>query len=247
MPFKDIKTQAKKMLEEEGIPQDYLLAFLYGVIGLISAFNFYSKKDYVLSGILFLVTVSIVRVKCTKTKNKQVSIISKMDPGTSIEVALESLYNITLNVKEDNDQDHGLRMALYRLSEDRKFLIQHTRYFGLNNQPAGERHTVPIEKGIIGLAYRSRQIQVVRRAPDSTYEDFLQFVIDKFAYTEREACQLSRDRFSWVAIPIIEESGVHSVLFCDSKIHDFFGHKHHVRPRILAAACGGLAKFLARQ
>ena len=246
MPLKNLDCR-KRELKAAAINEEFIICFVYCAGLAIAAFlNFSDPKadhrvGYVYSSLFALAFIA----KGSQAVKKRRNILQDEKSDIAIEAVLESVYQTLLITIKEGEDDPAIRLTIYRLSENEKFLIQHTKYFG-DGVNEIVRHKVAIEKGVIGAAFRTKKVATCNRGPTISDEQFIEDMVNTFSYTEEEAKNLSRDRRAWIALPVVEVTGVHSVLFCDAKVCGFFGSKRTIRYRVLEGACAGLAEFLAR-
>ncbi|MFH1302319.1 MAG: hypothetical protein ABIK07_14760, partial [Planctomycetota bacterium] len=179
-------------------------------------------------------------------RKKKKTILRDEKTDISVDAVLESVIQILRITLKKNEEDPDLRLTIYRLTPDKKYLKQHTKYFGIDLQYSKVRHKIEISKGVIGAAYRTKKVAPLNRDPKVSDAEFREDMVKGFGFTEEEAKALRDDRKAWIALPVKEETGIHTILYCDSKVHKFFGTENSVRYKILEAACAGLAEFLAK-
>lgn len=80
--------------------------------------------------------------------------------------------------------------------------------------PSGEKW--PVEKGIIGRAYREKRMQVENFASDDEYRGLM---VQRYGYTEQEMAKRTRDRRSYLCHPIVDPNtnDVVALLYFDSR------------------------------
>lgn len=106
--------------------------------------------------------------------------------------------------------------------------------------------TMLVNVGIVGLAYRTKEVAFgVRESADDAA--FIGELVSDWAYTVEQAAAIDKEAKCWLAVPIAsteEESFVLGVLFADSTDADFFTPE---RLRLAHAACAGIATYVARR
>jgi hypothetical protein len=100
-----------------------------------------------------------------------------------------------------------------------------------------------VHYGIIGDAYRTRMISVAHRRRDDPNE-YLNELQTNWHFTEDEAQRVDLSVMSFIAVPLLDNSGVAAVLYADAKKKNFFTA---ARRRLVENACYGIALFIGRR
>lgn len=115
-------------------------------------------------------------------------------------------------------------------------------YIGGDGKGGGRKFS--IHSGIIGKAARNRDVYAASRSGDNKeqYERELQA---EWGYTAADIKKIvSMERFSWMAIPVLDKSGTHTlgVVFLDSTEKDTFSGDE-LRETVVMA-CSGVARYV---
>jgi hypothetical protein len=124
-------------------------------------------------------------------------------------------------------------------------LEQITEYVGDSPKLGRIGRRFPTNAGIIGKAYREREVFVGRRINDD-YESYIQELINDWNYTEEQARYLNPATMEWMAVPFYDRDRqtVEAVLYLDATTRGFFSDD--VQELVLAAAAG-IAVFIGKR
>jgi hypothetical protein len=123
-------------------------------------------------------------------------------------------------------------------------LEQVTEYVGVDPKHGRLGRQYPANAGIIGRAYREREVFVGRRVNDD-YEAYVEELVMLWNYTEERARMLNPGVYEWMAVPFFEGSGeVQAVLYLDSTERGFFTE---ARQDVVLAAVQGIAVFVGKR
>jgi hypothetical protein len=193
-------------------------------------------------GVLWLVGASILRVRHAYVQDQEQKRNQEHD---GLRGAQHVLYEIIRQYLKLPQNDTGrLRITIHRVvpaqspHSNPEKLQQLLHYVG--GSGGGPGRTFSVRSGIIGRAVReATPIAATRQGDD--YETYIQELVSKWSYTEADARNLSRDRFSWMAVPISGKNGVVAVVYLDSNEKQFF--KPAIQRRVINA-CVGIAKYI---
>ncbi|MBX3405251.1 MAG: hypothetical protein KF869_00700 [Phycisphaeraceae bacterium] len=139
---------------------------------------------------------------------------------------------------------HGLfRLTVHRVdweAAEHCRLEQTVDYVGGSG---GRGREFPLRAGVIGPCAKNGKLMIAHRQLNGD-DGFLREMTDKWGFTNEEALKLSKDRWSYLAHPILTEQGdkAGAVLYIDSSEKGVFQKKH---PKQLAEHwCRGLAAYL---
>lgn len=143
----------------------------------------------------------------------------------------------------------GLRLTIH-IPDGEDSLVQALDYVGDQRLPAGGGvgRRLSSNVGIVGRAYR--QAQLDPDAPQSilsdsreteNYDAFLDQMIREYGFAPDVARQLNPATMSWAAVAISTRGTVEGVLYCDSKVADFFSDS---RKEDILHATAGIAYFV---
>ena len=134
-----------------------------------------------------------------------------------------------------------LRIAVHRPVDES--LEQVTEYIGHRPKPGRIGRRFPANSGIIGKAYREREVFIAFRENDD-YEAYVRELITDWNYTEERARRLNAGAMEWMAVPLIEGDEVEAVLFLDVNQRGFFTSE---RQELVLAATRGIAVFIGKR
>lgn len=126
-----------------------------------------------------------------------------------------------------------------------EMLEQVTEYIGDQPKPGRIGRQFPANAGIIGRAFREKDVFVGRRINDD-YESYVRELVRDWNYTEERARQLNPGVMEWMAVPFYEtdRQRVDAVLFLDSTNRGFFTPE---RQELVLAAASGIAVFIGKR
>ncbi len=124
-------------------------------------------------------------------------------------------------------------------------LEQVTEYIGDKPKRGRIGRQYPANAGIIGKAYRERDVFVGRRVNDD-YDAYIQELVKDWNYTEERARLLNPGAMEWMAVPFYdaERQRVDAVLYLDANERHFFSSE---RQEIVLSAVSGIAVFIGRR
>ncbi|MCU0689383.1 MAG: hypothetical protein MUE97_06565 [Phycisphaerales bacterium] len=131
---------------------------------------------------------------------------------------------------EESRRPSAFRACVYRLSDAPRSdgprdLERVTQYcVGAGGNPGDVGKRVSSACGVIGLAYRTGEVQVASRKSDDR-EAFLKEMIEEWGFSPEEAPTLNDTRWSFLAIPLKSQTVVDAVIFVDSEIKNCFDDK----------------------
>jgi hypothetical protein len=130
------------------------------------------------------------------------------------------------------------------LPKEEKF-AQITEYIGDHPKSGRIGRRFPINAGIIGKAYREKDVFVGRRANDD-YDAYVQELVRDWNYTEERAKKLNPGVKEWMGVPIHDANRdrVEAVLFLDATERHFFTEQ---RQEVVLAAVNGIAVFIGKR
>lgn len=136
-----------------------------------------------------------------------------------------------------------LRLAIHVPVGD--MLEQVTEYIGDKPKRGRIGRQYPANAGIIGKAYRERDVFVGRRVNDD-YDAYIQELVKDWNYTEERARLLNPGAMEWMAVPFYdaERQRVDAVLYLDANERHFFSSE---RQEIVLSAVSGIAVFIGRR
>src|SRR4051812_31976121 len=174
---------------------DIVIAAFAAAIGLSSGYNYYSQGRSRLAAVVALGTLGVVIFSMAK----QAVTLSAARARTSTHELEGCLY--TLRAVLAPDPDDRLRLAIH-VPVGAHF-EQVTEYIGDTPRPGRVGRLLPINAGIIGRAYRDRDVLVGRRVSDD-YERFVRELISDWNFPEEHARNLNPGAMEWMALPIYD-------------------------------------------
>ena len=216
---------------------DILIAVFASAIGFSSAENYYSQGRIRLA---LLTAVGVVGVVCF-TLLKQLISLSAARAQASTHELEGCLYTLRAVLAPET----GVRLRLAIHVPVGENFEQVTEYIGDTPKPGRVGRQFPINAGIIGKAYREKDVFVGRRVSDD-YEAYVRELISDWNYTEERARRLNPGAMEWMALPVndSERQRVEAVLFLDVNQRDFFTAE---RQELILAGLSGIAVFVGRR
>lgn len=220
-----------------------------GAIGagglLVSAARFFTTGN---SGwgwfvvVLAVVVLIVQGFKARATYGQQ----AQKESVHELQGCLQTLETVLLgpDLEPAKRQRAGLRLTVH--IPDGNSLVQAMDYVGDQRTPKGAGRRLPENMGVIGQAYQqakltgSIEIHCEYRASED-YDAFLSQMVRDYAFTLEAAQKLHAGTKSWLAVPILNAGTVEGVVYCDSKLPDFFTD---ARQEDVLHAMAGIAYFV---
>ncbi len=175
------------------------------------------------------------------------------DVHAACQVLREQLASAYRNKIEELPEKHrpaSFRVCVYRVASRRAKaspeLERVTRYcVGENGDPGEAGKRVSSACGVIGLAYRTGQLQFATREAESI-QDFREVVIRDWGFDPEDAKTLNETRWSVLAIPIRASDGkVDTVVFIDSELRNCFADD--IVQSLVLPACEAIKLVIERR
>lgn len=216
---------------------DILIALFASVIGLSSAWNYFSAGKTLLALVAGLGTVGVL-VFAVVRQGLGLAAARKKESSHELEGCLCTLHAVL-----DPPERGRLRIAIHVPVGE--MLEQVTEYVG--DRPGRSRigRQFPASTGIIGKAFREKRVFVGQRVNDD-YEKYVREVVKNWNYTEERARKLDPGVMEWMAVPFYgtDRQRVEGVLFLDSTIRGLFTPQ---RQEVVLAAVRGIAVFIGKR
>jgi hypothetical protein len=214
---------------------DFLIALFASVIGFSSATNFASQNRTGLALLVGLGTIGVLAFSAIK-QGVGLAAARKKDSTHELEGCLYTLHAVLAS-------NCRLRLAIHVPVRDA--LEQVTEYIGDRPKPGRIGRQFPANAGIIGKAYRERDVFVGRRLNDD-YESYVQELVTDWNYTEERARALDPAVMEWMAVPFYDSDlqRVYAVLYLDANQRDFFTPD---RQETVLSAVSGIAVFVGKR
>ncbi|WP_417384936.1 hypothetical protein [Gimesia sp.] len=249
MPFPSIES-VKETLRAKGWFEENLIAIgamVYSGV-LVRKCLIVDPPDWPSACTIGALGLFIYYANWSKLQKKRIEVVNQKSV-THLDAAQDTLYDIVLQHwmnKKNKDMDHGLRICVFHHDEYQGILTQLTEYTGEDLEEKKSGRTFSTKTGVIGQCVTTANPAYGRRSESSTMEDFIKEAARDYNYSAKEIYELSSDRYAWIAMPVIVNSKVRAVLYCDSKLENFFGDKNKPRYNIIASAALGLARHFRR-
>lgn len=213
-----------------------LIALFAFPVGLASAWNYWSQNRPVIAALVFL---GIVGVLCFSVARDIVGLAHarKNESTHELEGCLHTLHSVLA------PGACKLRVAIHVPVEEK--LEQVTEYIGDTPKPGRVGRRFSANAGIIGKAFREREVFVAHRVNDD-YESYVHELIKEWNYTDQQARKLNPGAMSWMAVPLYdaEQNRIDAILFLDATHRDFFTPE---RQELVLAAARGIARFIGKR
>lgn len=146
--------------------------------------------------------------------------------------------------RPDGQKEVGLRLTVHVAIDDHR-LQQVLDYVGDERGGRTAGRVFPVQSGIAGLVYRTREAFAAERFEEG-YEGYVRELINDWSYTENDARKLNPATQAWMAVPIIAPatSKILGILYLDSRDRDFFTA---MRQQLVVDAASGVARFVTRR
>ena len=137
-----------------------------------------------------------------------------------------------------------LRVTIHEVIDESETVEQIVPYVGQPSDPkleVGRRHSK--RSGTVGRAINTGAIAVMHRKSDA-HEDYAAEVCKDWAMPRDEAEQLAKNRWSFMAVPLLDSARgdkVSGVVFFDSSEKEFF---NATMRNLAGAACTGIAEYV---
>jgi hypothetical protein len=179
---------------------------------------------------------------------KLIQELQRDDSVHELQGCLQTLETILLGPDLDPERRAaaGLRLTIH-VPDGRGSLVQVIGYVGDQRGGSGARRTIPENVGIIGHAYREAQLipgkleVLADRRTSNDYDEYIEQMVTDYGFTADTARKLNPATMSWLAIAIPGNANVEGVLYCDSKLPDFFSD---ARKEDILHATVGIAYFV---
>jgi hypothetical protein len=134
-----------------------------------------------------------------------------------------------------------VRLAIHVPAEGS--LEQVTEYVGDRPKAGRIGRRFPANAGIIGKAFREKEVFVGRRVNDD-YDLYVRELVKDWNYTEDLARRLNPGVKEWMAVPFFDRDRVEAVLYIDATRRDFFTP---ARQELVLSAVNGIAIFIGKR
>lgn len=140
-----------------------------------------------------------------------------------------------------------LRVTFHRVVppvENAQEIEQIVPYVGGAGNGSGRKFS--IRSGITGRCIRTKQPLILHR-DDNDVRVYRHALTDQWAYTEHDAAKVAEDRFSLMAVPVLDSSSQHAlgVIYVDGTEKDMF--VDDAVQSILIEACGGVTRYVSER
>lgn len=198
---------------------------------------------WLLAGVAWLVGASVGKVLHARSEDRS---RRRTDEHDGLRAALHVLFAMvcrTAGIMAHEQNSGRLRLTIHRVVANGKAaspeeLEQLLPYMGGPGNPPGRRFS--IRSGIIGLAARRKAAQVARRK-SSDHHQFVDELIDEWAFTEQDARKVTHDRQAWMAVPVLGAANTTvAVVYLDSEDPEIFTDGVQ---EVVLAACKGIRRY----
>lgn len=197
-------------------------------------------------GITLLLSVLIAR-----RRDRDLAKKTSPDDLTGCLHVLYEMVKIVGNL--DSSDQNKVRMTIHRVVEtdsptrDPEQLQQVIDYIGGGGGGKGRYFTTG--KGIIGRAamkalHEGKSTAIVAKRSGNDQEGFLDEMVE-WGYGPREAQELTRDRCSWMAVPIMSNNRPIGIVYLDSDEQDFFDDK--TLQNVVIRGVAGIATYVEKR
>jgi len=218
---------------------DLGIAVFVAVAGLLAATRVHADGWLTAAYILGGTTLTVFAFTVAKTL-LQIRASADRESLHDLAGCLHTLRAVLL-LGEDTavDADPRLRLTVLAPTESGKELEQVLDYVGdpRGGRTAGRRF--PVQSGISGKAYREKKAYAGTRSDN--YDNYVDELVGKWAYTEQDARKLDQLARSWMAVPLVNaRKEVEGVVYIDAARPNFFDEPVD---KIVVQGCVGIALF----
>jgi hypothetical protein len=214
---------------------DVLIALFTPAIGVAAAWNYWSQNHHLVA-VVVAIGVAIVVLLSIAKHAVGLRAARKRESTHELEGCLHTLHEVLA------PGTCKLRLAIHVPVQEE--LEQVTEYIGDTPKPGRVGRRFPANAGVIGKAFRERDVFVARRVNDD-YEAYVRELITDWNYTEERARRLNPGAMSWMAVPFTDDQNrVDAVLFLDATQRDFFTEN---RQELVLAAVRGIGFFIGKR
>ena len=215
---------------------DVLIGVFASAVGFSSAWIYASQGRHVLAFLVGSGTVGVLFFTLIK-QAVGLGAARKKESTHELEGCLHTLHAVLV------PGTCRLRLAIHVPVGE--MMEQVTEYIGDKPKPGRIGRQFPVNAGIIGRAFRERDVFIGRRVNDD-YEAYIQELVRDWNYTEERARRLNPGAMAWMAVPFydVDRQRVEAVLFADANSRDFFTAD---RQELILAAVRGIAVFVGKR
>jgi hypothetical protein len=216
---------------------DIVIALFASAVGFSSAVNYASQGRRWLAAAVVLGTIGVLSFTAVK-QGVGLAAARKKDSTHELEGCLFTLHAVLA-------PQAGCRLRLAIHVPVVETLEQVTEYIGDKPRQGRVGRQFPMNAGIIGKAYREKEVFVGRRVNDD-YEAYVQELVRDWNYTEERARLVNPGVMEWMAVPFYDSDRqrVQAVLFLDATQKGFFTAE---RQELVLAAVSGIAVFIGKR
>ncbi|HLG59681.1 MAG TPA: hypothetical protein VI485_30360 [Vicinamibacterales bacterium] len=207
------------------------------VVGIASAWNLASQDKTVLASLVGVGTIGVLVFTATQHVIG-LTAARKKDSTHELEGCLYTLHAVL-----GPGDGCKVRLAIHVPVDEA--LEQVTEYIGDTPKPGRVGRRFPGNAGIIGKAFREKDVFIGRRVNDD-YESYVRELVTEWNYTEERARRLNPGAMEWMAVPFYDADRhrVEAVLYLDANKRDFFTAE---RQELVLAAVNGIAVFVGKR
>lgn len=117
-------------------------------------------------------------------------------------------------------QGADMRCSLW-MPDGKEFIRQATNYWP-DNVPPGGAGRLHISQGLVGRAFRRRTAEIYLVRAGASPEAYRAELVRELGFTAEEATRVNLNQKSRLAVPVVRESDVCGVFYCDSSTVGLF-------------------------
>ncbi|HAH46847.1 hypothetical protein [Gimesia sp.] len=220
---------------------DSLATIISGIAAIVLGFYRFKNsrvEDQLLIEILFGLTIafcicSLIRI-VIDFKNEYHD-----DGEESLNAMLHILYSQLSGYRnKQHSGDPQLRICVY-VPDGTGHLQQRTEYVGTTE--TGKKGTrVCVSRGIIGKAYENKALTVDSLPRNRKFVDYMKV---KYNFSIEQIRELRKDRQSWAALYLGDDTNCVAIIYCDSCLSGYFGNEYSFRWKVLYHSAVGMLRF----
>jgi len=244
----------KKPWYTRNIPEAILTAFVPALtsgVGSVTLFNATWNDHAFLGaclavGALLAAAGGVQKLRRAVDQDKQQAQANTPD---GILAAVHVVYHVLAHWCQDKGTDPGnLRINFHSVIKQPKqgiYLEQIIPYVGGNGGPPGRR--TDIKTGIVGRVARTHNLCALHRDGEMKHDALIELLTGDWGFTEDEARSVAKDRYSWLGIPICDNTNhqVVGVLFLDSTNPELCENSSFQSQTVSAAA--GIIEYVSER
>jgi hypothetical protein len=220
---------------------EILGALVSMAIGFIAAGKFFADKQPGVGWTFIVLTTLVGSFAIIKHVLAFLQKEKRHSPH-DLESSLHALHAVLLVGK--GDKAFRLRITIHTPIDHNRKLEQLLDYVGDDQKRQTAGRTFPVQSGIIGKAFRSKQALVAKRK-NSDSRKYVEELVEEWGYTPEDAAQRDMSSMTWMAVPLEGKDGsIDGIVYLDATDAEFFDD---TKKNLVIYACVGIASYAAKR